>query len=462
MKKFNASKHDFQIIIVDDSAGLVSVYERAFRAAGLKVAAKFGNGKDVLDYFDIATNGSTEAIVLLDHKMPEINGLEVAKRIKERHPNQKIILVAAEGAVKFKIDVKFFDGMIFKPFTISELLDEIERIISPIQIKGSRIFSEPVEIENLLHDILTDSKEKLCSVRNPASIIRGPHLHEHISTYVSAISKGIEVYLVTEIMPENLAFCKELMLNRGVQVRHLNGVSLSFAVWDEKHVAESIELPSVVSPYGYIFYSNLESDVRRNQYLFEYLWKRAMPADARIRELEASPDLTKATVVSGYDDLLKVRMKMVREARTSIDICANSQILSKVVIPSFVQDHRDAINRGIRNRYLFDITSWEDVDCAKILMNIGIDVRHLKNSVALFGVSEKACIWMATVKDVGKNEETRGMYSTQPDCVEQYRSIFEVLWNSALPAVERIKEIEEKEESETESGSSSNLDLFSL
>ncbi|MFI5419401.1 MAG: response regulator [Nitrososphaerales archaeon] len=445
--KFLVPRRNLTIVIVDDSRELVGVYEHYFKVAGLRVLEKFYSARDALNYFDSGENAAAASVVLVDQRLTGMSGLETARQIKLVNPNQRIILTVS-GKVEFKIDEKFFDGMVVKPFAMTEFLAEIERVTSPITIKGSRIFDDYEEIENLLRDIVSDSNEKLCSVRSPTLIRRGLHNNGHTASYVAATSKGLKVFLVTEVTRENLAYCKQLMLNRGVKLRHLEGVVPNFAVWDEKHSAESVLASSPSIPDGRVLYSNLESKVSQNKYLFEYLWNIATPAEEKIRELEASPDLNKASVVSGYDELLKIRLKVVREARASLDICALSQMVSKVIIPSLSQDHVDAIARGVRNRYLYEITSQEDVDSAKMLTNIGIDVRHLKNSVALFGVSEKACIWMVTVKDVGKNEETRGMYSTSPDYVEQYRSIFEVLWSSATPAVERIKEIEETQENE--------------
>ena len=82
-------------------------------------------------------------------------------------------------------------------------------------------------------------------------------------------------------------------------------------------------------------------------------------------------------------------------------------------------------------------------------MQAGIEVRHHQNSVTLFGVSDKASISMVTVKDAGRNEETRGMYSRHPDYITEYKSIFEVLWNSAVPAIQRITEFEDKQQPST-------------
>jgi len=446
--KFDLPGPEPGLVIVDDSKELLSVYEKYFKAAGLRIAAKFSNVEDTLTYFGTHGEAADDLVVLLDHRMGDVNALDIARRLKEKSQRRRIILTVTEGSIRFKIDERLFDDIIFKPFTISELIASIEKTASPIRLKGSRIFSKPEEIDNLLKQIISDCTEKLCSVRNPALIRNGAHLRGHISTYASALAKGLKVFLVTEINQENLIYCKQLMMNRGVQLRHLDGVTPNFVVWDEKHVAETVEKSSEAHPLGQLLYSNLESDVSRNQYLFEYFWKRARPADARIRELEGSPDLDKIRVISGYDDLLKIRLEMVREAQSSLDICALSGVVSKAMIPSAFQDHADAVARGVRVRYLFEIKSNEDVESARKLLNAGIEVRHLQNSVTVFGVSEKASIWMVTVKGAGINDETKGMYSMHSDYVEEYRSIFEVLWNSGVPARKMIMEFEENQKND--------------
>jgi CheY-like chemotaxis protein len=440
-------RRDLAIVIVDDSRELIRVYEKYFGIAGLTIAAKFSTAKEVLSYFGTRRSDSADLIVLLDQRMPEVNALEIARQIKKKNPGQKIILTVTESPVRFRIDERLFDDMIFKPFTISELVATIGRVTSSIRIKGSGIFGDPEEIEKLFCDILSDSQTKLCTVRNPASIFLGDS--EHPPAYLAAANKGLKVFLITEITPDNLSVCKQLAANRGIQMRHLGGVQSSFAVWDEKHAIEVTTLSKNGSfTSGQVMYSNLEPIVGEKQHLFEHLWKLAKAARERIRELDASPDLSKVTVVSGYDDLFKIRLKMVREAEVSLDISAISEVVSKVLIPSALQDHADAVSRGVRLRYLFEMNLNQDVESAKKLMSAGIEVRHLQNSVTVFGVSDKAAISMVTVKDAGTNEKTQGMFSVHPDYIEQYRLIFEMLWNSAIPASERIREIEEAQKIE--------------
>jgi len=438
LKKFDASKRDFEFVIVDDNAGLVSVYERAFKAAGLKIAAKFGNGKEALDYLCSEKSDSAECIVLVDHKMPEMNGLEVSKRIKEIFPDRRIILTVAETPVKFKIDEKLFDGMIFKPFTVSELLDEIERVVSPIRMKGSRIINEPEEIEKLLSDILSDSKDIVRSIRNPKFIRKREDAEDQSSTYISAKSKGLSVYLITTITQENLAYCKLLMLGQGVELRHMEGVLPNFAIWDEKHSLEVIQAPSSTSPYGDVLYSNLESEVSRNLYLFNYFWNKAVPAVQKIREIEENL-VDNLAILTSEDEIATATVYFLRHSQTYIKTCLRTDDLGLRFLfnPEIIEVQKDAVLRGVRIQVLANITA-DNLEIFKMLKRG--EVRHLPDSKSAFALSEKEII--ISVNSPHSNQPFRTIYSNAEDFVEQHNYIFDTLWGVAIPASERIKELE--------------------
>ena len=76
------------------------------------------------------------------------------------------------------------------------------------------------------------------------------------------------------------------MENQGIQIRHLDGVQGNFAIWDEKHSMEAIQIPSNSSPQRRLLYSNLDTIVGKNQYEFDHLWSASIPAEQKIKELE--------------------------------------------------------------------------------------------------------------------------------------------------------------------------------
>lgn len=83
------------IVIVDDHTlfaqslqGLVNSFEH------YEVLAVFKNGQELVDYFK--TNNKYPDIVLLDIRMPVLNGVETMQYLKQAFPSQKVLALTME------------------------------------------------------------------------------------------------------------------------------------------------------------------------------------------------------------------------------------------------------------------------------------------------------------------------------------------------------------------------------
>src|SRR5215831_18806672 len=71
----------------------------------------------------------------------------------------------------------------------------------------------------------------------------------------------------------------------GIELRHMDRVKGNFAVFDNKvYLATAIVKES--QPIPQVVYSNVSTIVEQQQYLFETLWDKAVPAEEKIREIE--------------------------------------------------------------------------------------------------------------------------------------------------------------------------------
>ncbi len=340
-----------RIVIVDDMPSLIGVYKKFFEIAGLKVIATFSNLNDLVSF--LAPNRSLEAtrkaeldasITLVEYQRRGKNFEEDLGKLRESSPDLKIILTTEENPANLKIGEEMFDTAIQKPFTISKLLKAIHEVTSPIRVRGTKIFDDPKEIESLLREIFSDSKEKMCSIRSLSTIRHGMNIQYHTSTYLTATSKGLKVFIISEITRDNLFYCKQLMINRGVQLRHLDGVLSDTIIWDEKHSMEIVQ--SSISS-GQVLYSNLDSIVRKNQYLFDHFWNSAMPAEQKIKQLEALSGEADLSVISGRDNTKQEIVKLIRNARTYVDACVVPEWLPNIVKTELLDTLVKAISRGI-------------------------------------------------------------------------------------------------------------------
>ena len=86
------------------------------------------SGEQCLQCLD---NDKTIGLVLLDIKMPKINGLEILKAVKEKRPELNVIIVTGYKSVETAAEASSLgaSGYIVKPFKNDEVLDIIQKNI---------------------------------------------------------------------------------------------------------------------------------------------------------------------------------------------------------------------------------------------------------------------------------------------------------------------------------------------
>jgi len=138
------------ILIVDDEIDLLETLGDIFESKGYNVTmVEDGNRAIELlkkKYFDI---------ILMDLKMPGINGVESFKEVKKLHPSAAVIMMTA-GSVGEEIKEALGAGaeaIIDKPFNVKKLVATIESILERPLIL---VVDDRVEDRETLRDILAD------------------------------------------------------------------------------------------------------------------------------------------------------------------------------------------------------------------------------------------------------------------------------------------------------------------
>jgi two-component system, chemotaxis family, chemotaxis protein CheY len=116
------------LMIVDDSATMRKIIMRTVRMSGLEFdrTEEAGNGAEAIEKL----KSSPVDLVLCDINMPEMNGLEMVKKIRaelKTCDNTKIIMVSTESSQEL-IDGVIKDGangFITKPFTPEKFQEKL-------------------------------------------------------------------------------------------------------------------------------------------------------------------------------------------------------------------------------------------------------------------------------------------------------------------------------------------------
>jgi two-component system sensor histidine kinase VicK len=100
----------------------------------------------------------------------------------------------------------------------------------------------------------------------------------------------------------------------------------------------------------------------------------------------------------------------------------------------------DAKKRGVKLRYLTEISK-DNTSFCKELISLVDEMRHLDGIKGNFMLSETEYLAPIILFEKGKIA-SQIIYSNQKELVDQHQYIFDTLWNKAISAEQRIKEIE--------------------
>jgi DNA-binding NarL/FixJ family response regulator len=92
-----------RIFVVDDSATVRSVLRAVLeREAEWTVVGEAGSGRDAVKTFrDYRPN-----VTVMDYAMPEMNGLEAARHLRERDPSATILMVTADPTIQLQREAR--------------------------------------------------------------------------------------------------------------------------------------------------------------------------------------------------------------------------------------------------------------------------------------------------------------------------------------------------------------------
>jgi CheY-like chemotaxis protein len=111
------------IAIVDDEDELCSLFSRLVKGLGYHVACVAHDGDEIVQL--VLEDSINPDLILMDYRMPTMNGMQAAERILRVRPEIKIIIATADDTVrKSAISAGLF--IIQKPFSISALAKTIK------------------------------------------------------------------------------------------------------------------------------------------------------------------------------------------------------------------------------------------------------------------------------------------------------------------------------------------------
>jgi len=194
-----------RILVVDDEPAVRSSLERALRLDGYEVALAT-DGREALD----ALTGSPADAVVLDLLMPQLDGLEVCRRLRAAGDRTPVLMLTARDQVADRVSGldAGADDYLVKPFALEELSARLRALLRRTAADDDR---ELLRFADLTLDLsahearrgeraveLTRTEFLLLELllRHPRQVLPRSVIFEHVWGYdFGSTSNSLEVYV---------------------------------------------------------------------------------------------------------------------------------------------------------------------------------------------------------------------------------------------------------------------------
>jgi two-component system, OmpR family, sensor histidine kinase VicK len=158
-------------------------------------------------------------------------------------------------------------------------------------------------------------------------------------------------------------------------------------------------------------------------------------------ELSDTFNEERSELLYGTENAVQRGVQFMQNAKKGMDLFGDKNGPSIIVeFDVYKNNYIDVKRRGGRIRLITEITK-DNIHYCRELMKIVDELRHLDGLVGGIAVSEVE--YMATTTLHGGQLLTQVFYSNATEVVKQGQYIFNTFWNKAVPAKQRIKEIDE-------------------
>ena len=133
----SSNNNDFYILLVDDEKDILDLFSEYLTSNGFNTIS-FDNPVNALKYF--YQNPNNCSLVIADYKMPQMSGIDLIKKIKEKDTDCKIKTIIISAFIKDNLPydksyITMIDTILEKPVYLDRLKNEIQYLISTIDIQ---------------------------------------------------------------------------------------------------------------------------------------------------------------------------------------------------------------------------------------------------------------------------------------------------------------------------------------
>lgn len=232
---YSLDVQDRLILVVEDEYDIGDIIEHYLKREGMRVIRAM-NGKQAIE---IHTTQRVD-LILLDIKLPELNGWEVLKRIRQSNQRTPVIMLTALDQDVDKVTALRMgaDDFVIKPFNPNEVVARVHAVLrrtnQSTQIPNKNLKYKNIEIDTDVHSVyihqlnkkallnltLTEYKILVLMIDYPYKVFTRSELMNHCLPDGNALERTVDSHVskLRKKLEEKMD-CQMLINIRGVGYR---------------------------------------------------------------------------------------------------------------------------------------------------------------------------------------------------------------------------------------------------
>ena len=191
--------------------------------------------------------------------------------------------------------------------------------IPSTSIEKTMVLHDSRSINNALSGFYAKAKTSSCyGVTSQSTLPESEAINYTLSNLKN---QGVRLRQITEITKDNMSYYKMLM--KIAELRHLDGVKGKIELSDTELIVTATTENEESHQTAQLIHSNVKQLVEQQQSLFEIVWKKAIPAEQKIREIEDGIEPPETKVLENPEEILN-HMRHVLENASKRLICSSS------------------------------------------------------------------------------------------------------------------------------------------
>jgi CheY-like chemotaxis protein len=180
-----------RILLVDDEKDFVDTLSQRMQMRDLSADIAL-NGEEALEQL----NRQSPDVMVLDLRMPGVDGMDVLRRVKKEHPNVQVIMLTGQGSEKDEIEARRLGAFDYleKPVNIDTLVSRIRSGVLLVVGNEDRFSDRLIDYALEMAERMSYRLVALSPAPFPESILNRDPMPERVSDFEQSARQNAEKF----------------------------------------------------------------------------------------------------------------------------------------------------------------------------------------------------------------------------------------------------------------------------